>query len=178
VHEVGRVGPVGPVVHPSWTNAQMQPSIAGERRIVGCAPAVPLEPVASVAGQGLHATDEIAPRRPKSRVMLVIGPGHGWQSNQARTAELAIAPAPGGHGGRWQRSRGRIRTSGTDIEPVEPVVAPDDPVDSPGGHGLHRTIAGTGMVEPVEAVAPPAGHGLQKTRRTIRCSRRRIGCAA
>ena len=38
--------------------------------------------------------------------MLVSGPGHGRQSNQAaRTEEdLALAPAADTHGGRWQRS--------------------------------------------------------------------------
>jgi hypothetical protein len=181
-HEVVPVVPVAPPVHSRWTNAQTQPSIAGEPRIVGWIPpipVVPLEPVEPVAGHGLHTTDETPPRRPKSRAMLVIGPGHGRQSNQAtRAEELTIAPAPGRHGGRWQRSRGRIRKSGTDPEPVEPVVVPVDPVDPPSGHGLHRKIVGTDMLEPLEPVAPPAGHGLQRTRRTILRQRRRIGCPA
>lgn len=81
-HDAGPVAPVAPPVRCSWTySGQMQRKIAG--RIVGCAPPVPvtpvdpLAPVEPVAGHGLHRTDAIPPRRPKSRAMLLSGAAHG-----------------------------------------------------------------------------------------------------
>ena len=166
------VAPVAPVAHCPWTEAQMQPKIAERPRIVGCVPPIPVLPVVPVepvAGHGLHAVDAIPPRRPKSRAMLVGGPGHGWQSSQAtRTEELTIPLAPDRHGGRWQRSSGRIRASGITGEPVEPLepvapLEPLEPVALPGGHGLQSSKVGISVVEPLEPVEPPSGHGLQRS---------------
>ena len=211
-HDVAPLAPVAPLVHCSWMTGQTQPKIAGRPRIVGCVqpvpvtPVIPLEPVEPLAGHGLHTTDEIPPRRPESRAMLVGGPGHGRQSSQAtRTEELTIPLAPDRQGEGWHQGSGKTRASGISVEPVEPlepVVVPAEPVAPPGGQGLHieivgiemvepvepvvtprghglqKTVVGMDIVEPVEPVASPGGHGLHRTRRTIRRQRRRIGCPA
>ena len=123
-------------------------------------------------GTGCRRPDEVAPRRPKSRAMLVIGAGHGRQSRPAtRTEELTVALAPARHGGRWQRSSGRFCASGIgerqrSLEPVAPVA----PLR---GHGRHSAIAGIAVVEPLEPAVAPGEHGPHRTRRTIR---RRSGC--
>ena len=175
-HDVGPLAPVAPPVHRSRTKEQMQPRIAGRPRNGGCVPLVPVVPVVPVepvAGHGLHTTGELAPRGPKSRAMLFIGPGHGWQSSQATlTEDLTIPLASDRHGGRRQRSSGRTRALG-----IGEPAAPLEPVAPPRAHGLHSAILGT-RVEPLEPEAPPGEHGLHTTRRTIRCRRRRIGCPA
>jgi hypothetical protein len=106
--------------------------------------------------------------------MLFIGAGQGWQPSQAtRTEESTVPLAPDGHGSRWQRGCGRIRASGIG-EPAEPL----EPVAPPRGHWLHSAIVGIAVVGPLEPVAPPGEHGLHRTRRTIGCKRRRVGCPA